>query len=35
MDEVVAAYPRSPLEVILDNLNTHKKMRHGSRAIPK
>src|SRR5450631_1978101 len=25
MDEVVAAYPRSRLEVILDNLNTHKK----------
>jgi len=25
MDEVVAAYPKSRLEVILDNLNTHKK----------
>jgi hypothetical protein len=25
MDEVVAAYPRRRLEVILDNLNTHKK----------
>jgi transposase len=25
MDEVVAAYPRNRLEVILDNLNTHKK----------
>ena len=25
MDEVVAAYPKKRLEVILDNLNTHKK----------
>ena len=25
MDEVVAAYPKRRLEVILDNLNTHKK----------
>ena len=25
MDEVVAAYPKTRLEVILDNLNTHKK----------
>jgi transposase len=25
MDDVVAAYPRKRLEVILDNLNTHKK----------
>lgn len=25
MDEIVAAYPRRRLEVILDNLNTHKK----------
>src|SRR6266540_4172131 len=25
MDDVVAAYPRKRLEVVLDNLNTHKK----------
>jgi hypothetical protein len=25
MDEVVAAYPNRRLEVILDNLDTHKK----------
>ena len=25
MDEVVATYPKTRLEVILDNLNTHKK----------
>jgi DDE superfamily endonuclease len=25
MDEIVAAYPKKRLEVIIDNLNTHKK----------
>ena len=33
-DEVVAAYPKKRLEVILDNLNTHKKRTtNGSYAI--
>ena len=39
MDEVVAAYPKRRLEVILDNLNTHKKneewlARHPQSDIP-
>jgi transposase len=35
MDEVVAAYPRSRLEVILDNLNTHKKNEEWLARHPK
>src|SRR5450631_385661 len=35
MDEVVAAYPRSRLEVILDNLNTHKKNEKWLARHPK
>src|SRR5712671_4136291 len=35
MDEVVAAYPRSRLEVILDNLNTHKKNEQWLARHPK
>jgi transposase len=35
MDEVVAAYPRSRLEVILDNLNTHKKNEDWLARHPK
>ena len=33
MDEVVATYPKTRLEVILDNLNTHRRTKSGSRAI--
>jgi transposase len=35
MDEVVAAYPRRRLEVILDNLNTHKKNEEWLARHPK
>ena len=35
MNEVVAAYPRSRLEVILDNLNTHKKNEEWLARHPK
>jgi transposase len=35
MDEVVADYPRSRLEVILDNLNTHKKNEEWLARHPK
>ena len=35
MDEVVAAYPRSRLKVILDNLNTHKKNEEWLARHPK
>ena len=35
MDEVVAAYPSSRLEVILDNLNTHKKNEEWLARHPK
>jgi DDE superfamily endonuclease len=32
MDDVVAAYPKTRLEVILDNLSTHRRTTNGSRA---
>ena len=35
MDEVVASYPRNRLEVILDNLNTHKKNEQWLARHPK
>jgi transposase len=35
MDEVVAAYPKSRLEVVLDNLNTHKKNEEWLARHPK
>jgi transposase len=35
MDEVVAAYPKRRLEVILDNLNTHKKNEEWLARHPK
>ena len=35
MDEVVAAYPNRRLEVILDNLNTHKKNEKWLKRHPK
>jgi hypothetical protein len=35
MDEVVAAYPRRRLKVILDNLNTHKKNEEWLARHPK
>ncbi len=35
MDEVVAAYPRSRLEVIVDNLNIHKKNEEWLARHPK
>jgi transposase len=35
MDEVVAAYPRKRLDVILDNLNTHKKNEEWLARHPK
>ena len=35
MDQVVAAYPRRRLEVILDNLNTHKKNEQWLARHPK
>ena len=35
MDEIVAAYPKKRLEVIVDNLNTHtRKTRTGWNDIP-
>ena len=34
MNSVTKAYPRRQLHVILDNLNTHKKTKTGSRPIP-
>jgi len=35
MDEVVAAYPRRRLKVVLDNLNTHKKNEEWLACHPK
>jgi transposase len=35
MDEIVAAYPNRQLEVILDNLNTHKKNEDWLKRHPK
>ena len=35
MEEVVAAYPKKRLEVILDNLNTHKKNEEWLARHPK
>ena len=35
MDEIVAAYPNRQLEVILDNLNTHKKNEDWLKRHPR
>ncbi len=35
MDEIVAAYPNRRLEVILDNLNTHKKNEDWLKRHPR